>query len=56
MEVIEFERNRAFGVVIHDGRFEAHGRVTFEAVGQTRTTVTVSAEFPGEDGSMDRGY
>ena len=53
MEVVEFERNRAFGVVIHDGPVETLGRVTFEAVGQDRTTITISAEFPGLDESTD---
>jgi len=53
MEVVEFERNRAFGVVIHDGPVETLGRVTFEAASQDRTTLTISAEFPGWDESTD---
>src|SRR4030067_3532150 len=53
MEVVEFEPNRAFGVVIHDGPVETHGRVTCEAAGHDRTILTISAEFPGMDESMD---
>lgn len=53
MEVVEFEPNRAFGVVIHDGPVETLGRVTFEAIGQGQTSITISAEFPGWDESTD---
>jgi hypothetical protein len=52
MEVVEFEPNRAFGVVINDGPMETHGRVTFEAAGQDRTIITISADFLGMDESM----
>jgi hypothetical protein len=31
MQVVEFEPNRAFGVVIHDGASETRGWVTFQA-------------------------
>ncbi len=30
MEVVEFEPNWAFGVLIHDGPVETHGRVPFD--------------------------
>jgi hypothetical protein len=53
MEVVEFERNRAFGVVIHDGPVEMRGRVTFEAIGDDRTTLTIGVEIPGMDESAD---
>jgi hypothetical protein len=53
MEVVEYEPERAFGVVIHDGPVETRGRVTFEAEGQDRTMITISADMQGVDESMD---
>jgi len=52
MEVVEFELDRAFGVVIHDGPTEVRGRVTFKAESQERTTLTISVESAGFDESM----
>lgn len=46
MEVTEFERDRAFGVLIKDGPMEIPGRATFESVGPSTTKLTVQAEFP----------
>jgi hypothetical protein len=53
MEVVEFEPDRTFGVVIHDGPTETRGRVTFKAESQERTTLTISAEFADMDESME---
>jgi hypothetical protein len=53
MEVVEFEPNQAFGVVIHDGPNETHGRVTFEAESQEQTTLTIFAEFTNMDESLE---
>ncbi len=53
MEVVEFEPDRAFGVLIHDGPTETRGRVTFEAEGQGRTRITISADFADMDESME---
>ena len=53
MEVVEFVPNQAFGVVIHDGPLEMHGRATFTADSPHRTTLTISAEMPGRDAPMD---
>ena len=53
MEVVEFEPNRAMGVVIHDGPTETRGRVTFEAESQEQTTLTIHAQFPDMDESME---
>src|SRR4030066_1952457 len=38
MEVVEFEPNRALGMIIHDGSAEMRGRTTFEALEETPTT------------------
>ena len=56
MEVVEFEPNRAFGMIIHDGPFEMRGRATFEAVGDNRTTITTIIELPSMDESMDKTF
>ena len=53
MEVVEFEPNRALGVVIREGPSETRGRVTFEAESRERTKITSSAEFPDLDESME---
>jgi uncharacterized protein YndB with AHSA1/START domain len=53
MRVVEFEPNRAMGVVIQDGPAETRGRVTFKPEGQGRTTLTISAEFPDMDSMME---
>ena len=56
MEVVEYEPNRAFGTVIHDGPVEMRGRITFEPAGDDRTTVTMFIELPHMDESMDRRF
>ena len=53
MEVTEFEPNRSFGVLIHDGPVEMRARVTFESVNDDRTTFTTKVELPGMDDSME---
>jgi hypothetical protein len=53
MEVIEYEPNRAFGVVIHDGPMEMRARIIFEAVSGQQTKLTTIVELPGMDKSAD---
>jgi hypothetical protein len=53
MEVVEFEPNRAIGMLTHDGPVEIRGRTTFEAVGDTQTTLTIRVEIHGMDESME---
>ena len=52
MEVVEFEPNRAIGMIIHDGPVEMRGRTTFEAVSDGQTTLTINVEIPSMDESM----
>jgi uncharacterized membrane protein len=52
MEVVEFEPDRAIGMLTHDGPVEIRGRTTFEAVGDANTTLTISVEILGMDESM----
>jgi len=56
MEVVEFERDRAIGMVIHDGSAEIRGRATFEPLGGERTTFTTIIELPAMDGTMDMSF
>jgi hypothetical protein len=56
MEVVEFERNRAFGTLIHDGPVEIRGRAIFEALRDDRTRLTIRVELPGMDESMDKSF
>jgi len=56
MQVVEFEPNRVFGMVIHDGPVEMRGRTIFEAVGDKQTTITTFVELPGMDESMDKSF
>lgn len=56
MEVIEFERDRAIGMVIRDGATEMRGRTTFEPAGDERTTITTIVELPGVDEAMDTSF
>jgi hypothetical protein len=46
MEVVEYEQDRAFGVVIREGPAEMPGRATFDPRGKDRTLVTLSTEIP----------
>ncbi|MCI0607693.1 MAG: SRPBCC family protein [Anaerolineae bacterium] len=52
MEVVAFEPNRAFGMIIHDGPVEIIGTATYEAVSDNRSRYTLTIEFPGMDESM----
>jgi hypothetical protein len=52
MEVVEYEINRAMGVIIYDGPSETFGRVMFTASNPKRTTLTISAHFPEMDSSQ----
>lgn len=49
MEVVEFEENRAMGVVIHDGDTEMFGRMVCESVAPGQTRIVVSADMPSLD-------
>jgi hypothetical protein len=51
MEIVEWEHERAMGVHIHDANTDTTGRVTFEALGPSRTRLTIEADFPNLDAS-----
>ena len=56
MEVVEFEPNRAFAMVIHDGPAEMRGRTTFEAISVNQTKITTVIDIPGMDASADKTF
>lgn len=56
MEVVEFEPERAIGMIIRDGPFEIHGRTTVEAVGTTATRLTTSVDLPAGIDRFDPSF
>lgn len=46
MEVVEFERDKAFGTVIREGPVEYRGASSFETIAPGRTRLTISADIP----------
>jgi hypothetical protein len=51
MEIIEWEPERVMAVRIHDANTDTVGRVTFDALGPSRTRLTIEADFPDLDAS-----
>lgn len=56
MEVVEFEPNRALGMVIHDGPAVMHGRTTFEAINDNQTRITTTIDIPWMDENTDKTF
>ena len=56
MEVVEFDPNRAMGVVIREGPAEMHSWMIFEAVNENQTRITTGIDIPGMDESMDKSF
>jgi hypothetical protein len=54
MEVVEYEPNRAIGMVIREGPMEPDGRAAFEEAGEGRTRLTIRAEMPIDESMKDR--
>ena len=52
MEVVEYERNQAFGVLTRDGSMEIRGRATFDSLGPELTRLAFSVDIAGMDESM----
>jgi hypothetical protein len=53
MEVVEYERDRAFGMVIHDGPVEIRSRMSFDPEGQESTRLTGSIDIPSATSPID---
>jgi uncharacterized protein YndB with AHSA1/START domain len=52
MEIVEFEQDKVFGVVIHDGPMEIRSRAVFAAPTRERTIITIDIDIPAMDESM----
>jgi hypothetical protein len=56
MEVVEYERDKALGMHIHDGAQQIIGRTTFQALNDRQTLLTVFMELPDMDETMDKAF
>jgi uncharacterized protein YndB with AHSA1/START domain len=55
MEVVEFESDQVFGLVIHDGPAEFRSRIAFEPQGEDGTKLILTLEAPAVVERMDPG-
>ena len=55
MEVVEYEPDRVFGLVIHDGDLVMRSRMRFEPVAEGSTQITGSLDVPALEAAMDPG-
>jgi hypothetical protein len=53
MEVVEFEPDRVFGMVIHDGPVEIRSRMSFDPEGQESTRLTGVVDIPSATSPID---
>jgi hypothetical protein len=56
MEVTEFEHNRKFTTIIHNGPAKMIGGLTFEPITDDQTKVTTLIDLPGMSESMDTSF
>jgi len=56
IEVMEFEPNRVFGTVIHDGLMEMRSKVLFEPKGDDQTMLTMFIDILSMDENMDKTF
>lgn len=53
MEVVRFEKDKVFGVVIHDGPIEIRGNMELRPEGEMRSRLTIGIEIPGSQDPPD---
>ncbi len=53
MEVVRYDPDRAFGVVIHDGPIEILGHMSVGPEGEGGTRLTIGIEIPGSENPID---
>jgi len=53
MEVVEYEPDRVFGMVIHDGPVEMRSRMSFDPEGQESTRLTGIIDIPSATSPID---
>lgn len=56
MEVTEYEPNRKFTTIIHDGPAKMIGGLIFDPVSDNQTKVTTVIDLPDMDDSMDTSF
>jgi hypothetical protein len=56
MEVTEYEINRKFTTIIHDGETKMISGISFEPSGENQTNVTTYIDFPDMDETTDTSY
>jgi hypothetical protein len=56
MEVVEFETGRAVGMLVLDGPFAIHSRMTFEPLEGDRTKLTIRIDLPDNIKAFDRSF
>ena len=54
MDVVEYEPDRTFGMVIHDGPVEMRSRMTFEPDGQGGTIIRGNLDIPAMKEPIDQ--
>jgi uncharacterized protein YndB with AHSA1/START domain len=53
MEVVEYEPDRALGMVIHDGPVEIRSRLSFDPEGEESTRLTGTIDIPSATSPID---
>lgn len=56
MEVVEFEPNHKFAMVVREGPAEMRARTTFEALNDNQTKITAIIDIPGMDENADKSF
>lgn len=56
MEVTEYEHNRKFTTIIHEGPAKIIGGLLFQTAGEDQTKVTTVIDLPNMDESMDTSF
>ncbi|HJU52835.1 MAG TPA: SRPBCC family protein [Acidimicrobiia bacterium] len=54
MEIVEFEPEKVMRAKIQDGPMTMHGKTLFEALSDSRTKLTLGADFRDLDDSMEK--
>lgn len=53
MEVVEYEPDRALGMLIQDGAVEIHGRLSIAPEGDNGSRLTMTVDIPGLPNPLD---
>ena len=56
MEVVEFDPNRSFAMLVKDGPAVMKGRTTFDRITDDQTRITTIIDLPGMDENADKTF